>query len=128
MIEQLRALPLVEEVREVTHKDRWCRFPKKPKTEICPYGYILVTSRPGASIDLGKIDGVIVRSKKIKNKLLLQVFPNQKQTFYGVDCKSAEFGQKNKKTKKGKNKVRKKRRHILNVKSNRKRKGRKKKI
>jgi len=104
------------EIREVTHQDKWCRISRRKSldtTEEAPFGHILVMLTPKVNVKLEILKNyVVLRTNEKKGKFYLQVHLTQYQIRrYGIDNKAIEFEGKKKKGKK----VKRLRRHILNM-------------
>lgn len=74
--------------RPATKSDKWCRqtMPKWYQDENeDDIGFIVtVPCKVNGTVNLGRIDGFIVRSKKIGGLLLLQVVPSEKILRYTI--------------------------------------------
>ena len=116
MAKNLTLLPPFIEIREVVRQDKWCRFSRRKSwdtTEEAPFGYVMVMPTPKADLKLEILKNyVVLRTNEKQGKFYLQVrlTPYQIRQ-YGIDNKSIEFEEKKKKGKK----VKKSRRHILNM-------------
>lgn len=71
--------------RPVTKKDSWCvRSAKKKEGEEAPWGYVVTVPIPKKGVDLKRIDGSVVRTKKRGKFFLLQVIPSSKNPQYRI--------------------------------------------
>lgn len=62
---------IVYDRRLVTNKDRWCRL--IGKDPVAPFGYIVSIPFPKHSTELRGLSGHIIRTKKSRGMLLMQV-------------------------------------------------------
>lgn len=104
------------EIREVTRKDKWCRFARRKPfdtTEKAPFGYIISIPTPKKDIKLEFLKNhVVLRTKEKQGIFFLQVHLTKDEIRnYGINNKPIEFEEKRKKGKK----VKKIRRHVLNL-------------
>lgn len=73
------------DMREVTAKDSWCvRSAQKKEGEKAPWGYVVTIPIPKKGVDLKRIDGSVVRTKKRGKFFLLQVIPSLKDPQYRI--------------------------------------------
>ncbi|MFR0822610.1 MAG: hypothetical protein ACLU84_05840 [Clostridia bacterium] len=91
------------EMRPVTCKevDSWCYFPEVLPSDFdprAPYGYVIdIPYIPQDFLLLeGLVSGYIIRAKKHRNHLLLQVVKIYTDTSYGICSFSREIGRRRK--------------------------------
>lgn len=78
------------DVRPVTKADKWCRH-RMPEGDVgnAPFGYVVtIPYCPNKNTVLDNVDGYIVRTKKYKGNLLLQVIKKDFAPEYGVKSTS----------------------------------------